>query len=141
MAEKHTTVTFAITPVALWALVHATRDTDTGDEAVHRLASALERAGHLTLAGAIQDHVSQRAEERAYREETEQINAAEWSENQRKFILEARAMGHRVHLYSGRGMYGSECPAVSGDDVDPDDFEAGVCHDSLGLGLVVYARG
>ena len=78
-------------------------------------------------------------ENRAREHEQTEIDEREWSDNQRAFISQARALGLEVTLYSGRGMYGEECPAVPG-DVHTTNFAADVYHDSLGLGAVVYAR-
>ena len=146
MAEKHTSIAVEITPVAIWALVNVCRDSDTGDEAVLRLASAVERSGHLTLAGALEQHVERRSEEREAREEAEaeaeeqrKIDEGDWSDNQHHFIREAREMGLPLRLYSGRGMFGEECPAAVG-LIRAEEFEAGCCEDSMGMDVVVYAR-
>lgn len=62
------------------------------------------------------------------------------STNQDKFIEDAQNQGYEVYDYSGRGMFGDTCPAITVDD--PQDFKtnAGYYTDNMGLGYVLYAR-
>jgi hypothetical protein len=61
------------------------------------------------------------------------------SENQRQFIADAESQGYEWVYYSGRGMFGRQCPSVHVED--PSDLETTAKHrtDSLGLGYVLYA--
>lgn len=65
----------------------------------------------------------------------------ELSENQKEFVAAALREGYEIdYSYSGRGMYGHQCPAVrlgSGEDFNP-SAEHKV--DSMGRGSVVYAQ-
>lgn len=140
-----TALTVSISPSILRALVRATRDDEAGDQAVDDLAHFLrhydgadwERAE--SLADEFGEFAYERGDTRASREEQHKIDAECWSENQRAFIEEAREKGHTVRLYSGRGMAGQHCPAVSG-CVGADDFAASLREDALGMGRVVYAQ-
>jgi len=63
--------------------------------------------------------------------------------NQMLFVREAEEQELEVdYTYSGRGMYGAYCPAVrlEAEDLLRYKFTAAVARDSLGLGMVVYAR-
>lgn len=63
------------------------------------------------------------------------------TDNQQKFIDDARRQGHRVDFdYSGRGMFGATCPAVRLDSIHEFNTSAAVHTDNMGLGYVVYAR-
>jgi hypothetical protein len=119
---------------------------------VMRLAAA---CGHLPTLRALEeqlrnsdlddlaDRVEGVIERREEEAEQARVDGGDWSDNQRAFIAKAREMDLRVKMYSGRGMFGEECPAVSGDYLDPDDFSdagVGVCIDTLGMGVVIYAR-
>jgi hypothetical protein len=65
----------------------------------------------------------------------------ELSENQQLFVEDAEAQGHEVdYAYSGRGMYGRCCPAVTVDRAGTFGTKAETLSDSMGLGFVVYAR-
>lgn len=63
-------------------------------------------------------------------------------EMEKKFIAKAKRLGYEVdEHYSGRGMYGRECPSVDVDNAE--DFIAemgmkGLCIDNMGKGYVVY---
>jgi hypothetical protein len=64
-----------------------------------------------------------------------------YSENQLKFISDARENGYDVMLdYSGRGMYGETCPAVHLDRGENMRTMAKYQMDSMGLGSVAYAQ-
>ena len=54
-------------------------------------------------------------------------------------IARLKAMGLEPRDYSGRGMYGRECVAVS-IDCEPGDYEfpRGWSQDQLGRGIIVY---
>ena len=58
------------------------------------------------------------------------------------FIADANKYGHEVdYHYSGKGMYGKECPAVYLDRTDRSfRTNANTVEDNMGLGTVVYAR-
>jgi hypothetical protein len=62
------------------------------------------------------------------------------SENQEKFVDDAENQGFDIIWdYSGRGMYGAECPAIV---IGRDQYfstKAKVRHDSMGLDRVIYA--
>ena len=64
--------------------------------------------------------------------------APTYSDNQKLFIRAAKRAGLDVTSYSGRGMYGAECPAVSVRSVHDFKTRAKVSTDQLGLGYVVY---
>lgn len=58
-----------------------------------------------------------------------------------KFIKKATKLGYEVYQYSGRFMFGRECPAVNVSN--PNDFIAemgmkGLKIDNMGLDYVVY---
>lgn len=61
---------------------------------------------------------------------------------EQKFIAKAKRIGYEVNEhYSGRFMYGRECPSVTVDN--PNDFIAemgmkGLRVDNMGLSYVVY---
>lgn len=64
----------------------------------------------------------------------------ELTENQKKFVKKALKEGFEVRYdYSGRGMYGKQCPAVylKRDQVGDFGFK-GASSDSMGLGQVIY---
>jgi hypothetical protein len=62
------------------------------------------------------------------------------SENQKKFVRAAKRAGLEVFQYSGRGMFGRKCPAVSLDRGERFATRATTRTDSLGMGTVVYAQ-
>lgn len=65
----------------------------------------------------------------------------ELSPNQQQFVADALEQGFSVNYeYSGRGMYGRCCPAVT--VASPSEFrtQAFTCWDQLGRNVVVYAR-
>ena len=65
----------------------------------------------------------------------------ELSAKQKKFIDKAKKLGLNVYEYSGRGMYGSICPATSVDyKSDFPNAEKNYSVDSMGLGFVIYSR-
>ena len=58
-----------------------------------------------------------------------------------KFVKKAEALGYEVRVYSGRSMYGRECPSVTVNN--PNDFIAeigmkGLKIDNMGLSYIVY---
>ena len=62
------------------------------------------------------------------------------SDNQRQFVEDAMAQGFEVNYdYSGRGMFGRRCPAISLDRYTEFDTSADFSRDSLGMGKVYYA--
>jgi hypothetical protein len=64
------------------------------------------------------------------------------SENQLQFCRDAQSQGLSINCrYSGRGMYGKRCPSVVIDHAGEFGTKANVSTDSMGLGIVVYARG
>jgi hypothetical protein len=64
----------------------------------------------------------------------------ELSENQHQFLADAANCYADVDFgYSGRGMYGRLCPAVTVYD-RTFSTSANVCEDSMGLGVVIYAK-
>ena len=65
---------------------------------------------------------------------------ANLSKNQEAFIRAAKRAGLDVFAYSGRGMYGDKCPAVSVRSAHDFKTRATVSTDSLGMDVVVYAR-
>ena len=74
--------------------------------------------------------------------ETEDLTYNDCSANQQQFVDDAEANGHEVEYdYSGRGMYGRECPAVR---LGPGEMgfstDASYNTDSMGLGSIVYAQ-
>lgn len=63
-------------------------------------------------------------------------------EKETLFTEKAQELGYEVKLYSGRGMYGRECPSVVVSN--PNDFIAemgikGLKVDNMGLDFVVYS--
>lgn len=63
----------------------------------------------------------------------------ELSENQRQFVEDAEAHDLEVHDYSGRFMYGKQCPSVHVDGLADFHTKTHYASDSLGLGFVIYA--
>ena len=59
------------------------------------------------------------------------------SDNQIRFVMAAWDNDLLVYSYSGRGMYGERCPAVTSDNLP---FNANVLTDNMGLSYVFYAR-
>lgn len=69
------------------------------------------------------------------------IHGSKPTQREQKFIKKAEAAGYTVRTYSGRGMYGRECPGVTVDNAN--DFIAemgmkGLKVDSMGLSQIVY---
>ncbi len=64
----------------------------------------------------------------------------EYSENQQKFVDDAEEQGLEVRRYSGRGMFGRECPAITVDYIGEFATKARTRSDSMGLGIVIYAQ-
>lgn len=67
------------------------------------------------------------------------------SERDTKFVQDVEAAGFPWYWYSGRGMYGRKCPAVSTDGFDRTEEDIirattvrGLKRDSMGYDLVVY---
>lgn len=62
------------------------------------------------------------------------------SENQEQFVRDARNAGLEIDFtYSGRGMYGKECPSVVVDDYGKFSTSAETQSDQMGLSVVIYA--
>ena len=61
----------------------------------------------------------------------------ELSAAQKKFVAKAKRDGFEIdYTYSGRGMYGKQCPAVR---CRHGEFGCkGASSDSMGLGIVIY---
>jgi len=60
---------------------------------------------------------------------------------EKKFKEKAESLGYTVRTYSGRGMFGRSCPAVTVDN--PNDFIAeigmkGLKIDNMGRSYIVY---
>jgi hypothetical protein len=65
----------------------------------------------------------------------------ELSDNQQKFVSDAESQGLDVdYTYSGRFMYGQQCPCVKVDSAHEFNTEATCSTDNLGLGFVIYAQ-
>lgn len=64
----------------------------------------------------------------------------ELSESQVQFVEKAKAEGFRIRFdYSGRGMFGRQCPAVYLDQDEIGSFGCkGAKRDDLGKGEVIY---
>jgi len=62
------------------------------------------------------------------------------TDNQKLFIRAAKRAGLDVYSYSGRGMYGDKCPAVTVSHAAAFKTRAKVSTDSMGKDVVVYAR-
>lgn len=61
------------------------------------------------------------------------------SANQQVFVEDARMMDFDVdYTYSGRFMYGKQCPAVIIDSVGDFGTSADTLADNMGKGFVVY---
>ena len=69
----------------------------------------------------------------------EEIDAPyELTEKQKAFVRAVEAEGLEVYYtYSGRGMFGRQCPAVNLDGGESFGFR-GSSQDSMGLGTVIY---
>ena len=62
------------------------------------------------------------------------------SNNQKKFVKDAERQGLKVDFaYSGRGMFGRQCPSVFVERVGTFATKAHTYSDNLGKGFVVYA--
>ncbi len=68
------------------------------------------------------------------------LDPSTFTDNQKRFVRAAERAGLTVIPYSGRGMFGDVCPAVSVDHPEAFRTRAKVTTDSLGMGVVVYAR-
>ena len=60
---------------------------------------------------------------------------------EKKFVKKAEKLGYEVRDYSGRGMFGRQCPGVTVDNAN--DFIAeigmrGLKVDNMGLSYIVY---
>ena len=71
---------------------------------------------------------------------TKPLDPSTFSANQKLFVRAAERAGLDVMSYSGRGMFGDVCPAVSVRSASDFRTRAKVTTDSLGMGVVVYAR-
>ena len=61
------------------------------------------------------------------------------SKRQAIFVREAETQGLKVdYTYSGRGMYGVECPSVDVEDLASVSFGIPTRTDTLGTGYVIY---
>ncbi len=65
-----------------------------------------------------------------------------YSKNQLKFIKDCEDNGNgKLHYdYSGRGMFGDVCPAFYCDDHNDLQTKAKTVIDSMGMGIVIYAK-
>lgn len=71
----------------------------------------------------------------------EESEVYELSENQAQFCNDVEDSGEEIDwLYSGRGMYGKYCPAARVSAPNDIATKAKVMTDSMGRGVVVYAR-
>ena len=59
--------------------------------------------------------------------------------NQKRFVADAKKQGLKVYAYSGRFMYGKECPSVRVQGVADFRPRARYLSDQLGRGFVIYA--
>ena len=62
-------------------------------------------------------------------------------EKEAKFTEKAESLGYEVEGYSGRCMYGRECPSITVDDVHDTIAEIGMKglkSDNMGLSYIVY---
>lgn len=63
------------------------------------------------------------------------------SDNQVQFCKDAEDMGLDIdYRYSGRGMFGNQCPSVRVDEIDELTTTAKYNQDGMGLGYVLYAK-
>lgn len=78
----------------------------------------------------------------AQKKEFEEAAGYTLSDNQIQFCQEAEDEGQEIdYTYSGRGMYGSKCPAVRiGRDDDEFKSTARTQTDGMGMGVVIYAQ-
>jgi hypothetical protein len=68
------------------------------------------------------------------------MDQSKLSENQKLFVKDAERQGFEVDFeYSGRGMYGMECPAVRCNAPGEFGTKAGISSDAMGKGIVIYA--
>ena len=73
--------------------------------------------------------------------DSSEICTYELSDNQDRFVNDAFNQGLDVRFdYSGRGMHGTTCPSVTVSGAGEFNTSAVVSQDSMGLGVVVYAR-
>lgn len=91
--------------------------------------------GKNTIDGAVIDTDAQK-------KEFEKAAGYKLSDNQIQFCQEAEDEGFDIdYTYSGRGMYGSKCPAVRiGKDDDEFKSSARTQTDGMGMGIVIYAQ-
>jgi len=71
------------------------------------------------------------------------MNAIKWIEKRHaQFARAMRRKGYDVHTYSGRGMYGAICPAVTVNPTLETDVRKAtrlkLTRDSMGLDIVLY---
>lgn len=72
----------------------------------------------------------------------EDIKRRMLSDNQEQFVEDALAQGLEVNYdYSGRGMEGRTCPAVSVGQYESFDSDTNHSKDAMGMGTVYYAGG
>ena len=61
------------------------------------------------------------------------------SDNQIEFIESALQQDFEVgYSYSGRGMYGKQCPSVDVDGIGEFGTKAKTSHDNMGKGFIIY---
>jgi hypothetical protein len=68
------------------------------------------------------------------------LDPSTFTDNQKLFVRAAKRAGLDVFSYSGRGMHGDVCPAVTVRNVEEIRTRAKVTTDSMGMDVVVYAR-
>lgn len=71
---------------------------------------------------------------------TEDGDTLTLSKNQATFVRQAEDQGLEVYSYSGRGMYGAICPAVTVAGAGDFNTTAAYAQDSMGMSIVLYAR-
>jgi len=75
-----------------------------------------------------------------HEDDFEDLDERELSDNQRQFVEDAMAQGIEIRYdYSGRGMNGRCCPAVSVGQYESFDSDTDHSKDSMGMGTVYYA--
>jgi hypothetical protein len=65
----------------------------------------------------------------------------ELSENQQQFVDDAEEAGYTVDYgYSGRGMFGRECPSIIVEGIADFATKADYKADNMGMDYVIYAQ-
>jgi hypothetical protein len=63
------------------------------------------------------------------------------TDNQIKFVTDAEKQGYEVNFsYSGRGMFGRECPSIVVDTIEDFVSATKFRKDNMGMGYVLYAQ-